>query len=123
MADHMRTIPPILVSVSLNALAQILLRLGARTSAAAEAQTGLMHFAGLIFQPAFLGGLACYAISLLVWTYVLSRVEVSFAYPFLGLGFVAVTFASALFLGESLSLARLGGTLLVGIGVVLIAQS
>ena len=53
----------------------------------------------------------------------LSRTEVSFAYPFLGLGFVLVSLAGWQFLGEAVTLQRFAGTLLVSVGVVVLATS
>jgi hypothetical protein len=80
----------ILLSVALNASAQIFLRLSARGGIGAAGE-GIVAFAiDLVTRPALIGGLACYGFSLLLWIYVLSRAEASYAYPFLGLGFVVV---------------------------------
>lgn len=112
----------ILLSVSLNAIAQILLRLGARSGFALEGGTLYQRALDAVLRPGLIGGFACYGLSILVWIYVLSRVEVSYAYPFLGLGFVLVVFASAAFLGEPLTSARLIGACLVAFGVFVIAR-
>jgi multidrug transporter EmrE-like cation transporter len=61
--------------------------------------------------------------AMLIWLVVLSRVEVSFAYAFLSLGFVLVTIAGWFFFGESLSVWRIGGIALVCGGLLCIAQS
>ncbi|MCS0503614.1 EamA family transporter [Ancylobacter mangrovi] len=111
----------ILASVALNALAQILLRLGARAGAAAE--PGPAGLLALAFQPSVLGGLACYAMSLLLWLYVLGRVEVSFAYPFLALGFVLVALAGWQWLGETMPPARMAGIGIILAGVLVLARS
>ncbi|MFG1412758.1 EamA family transporter [Xanthobacter sp. VTT E-85241] len=113
----------ILLSVALNASAQILLRWGARSGLGFEDGATLTNLLRVLVRPGIFGGLACYAISVAVWVYVLSRVEASFAYPFLGLGFVFVALASWQLLGEPLTPQRLGGTLLVGLGVVVLATS
>jgi drug/metabolite transporter (DMT)-like permease len=111
----------ILVSVALNAAAQIFLRAGAR--AGLQPVEGWMPLTVLevLLRPGIVGGLCCYAISIVVWIYVLSRAEASFAYPFLGLGFIVVCFSAWQFLGEPLTASRLAGTLLVSAGVVVIA--
>jgi len=112
----------ILTTVGLNAVAQILLRLGARSGIATE--RGLAAIAFDVFsRPAIVVGLACYGLSFISWVYVLSRAEASFAYPFLGLGFVVVAFAAWLFLGEVPSPRRIAATALIVAGVVLLAQS
>lgn len=112
---------PILASVGLNALAQILLRLGARTAAASEPEPAALL--ALAFQPPVLAGLACYGGSLLLWLYVLGRVEVSFAYPFLALGFVLVALAGWQWLGEPMPPARAAGIGIILAGVLVLARS
>ena len=53
---------------------------------------------------------------------VLSKVEVSFAYPFLSIGYVVTAFAGYWLLGESLSVMRIVGILVICIGVYLISR-
>jgi multidrug transporter EmrE-like cation transporter len=80
----------ILTGVLLNAVAQLLLKagtnaLGVITPTVANA----LPLAGAIAtNPHFLGGFACYGISVLVWILALSRVPVSIAYPMLSIGYV-----------------------------------
>jgi multidrug transporter EmrE-like cation transporter len=69
-----------------------------------------------------IGGLTLYFASAAVWLLVLARVDVSFAYPFVGLGFV-VTMLLAFFInGEVLSTAKVIGTLCIALGVAIMAQ-
>lgn len=112
----------ILASVGLNALAQIFLRLGAR-SAGAPAGEPVAAVVAMAVQPAVLAGLGCYGVSLLLWLYVLGRVEVSFAYPFLALGFVLVALAGWQWLGEPMPPARAAGIGIILAGVVVLARS
>jgi len=58
-----------------------------------------------------------------VWLLVLARVPVSQAYPFVGLGFVLVMLLGWALQGDVISPARLLGTLLISVGVVLVARS
>ncbi len=111
----------ILASVALNAAAQLFLRVGARGGFPGE--PGLMLVVQTALRPGILAGLACYALSILVWVYVLSRAEASFAYPFLGLGFVVVALAGWLFLGEALTPRRVAAILLIAAGVAVLAGS
>ncbi|MDY0884479.1 hypothetical protein ACFPL7_00150 [Dongia soli] len=112
----------ILASVSTNAAAQLLLRWAARDGLVPAQSWSPSSFLEFIFRPGIIGGLACYALSVVIWVMVLSRAEVSFAYPFLGLGFVLVTFASAFLLGEAISAQRLAGTALIVLGVAVLAR-
>ncbi len=107
-------------SVGLNAAAQLFLRLGMR-SGLPSGKPALVLILDVALRPGVVGGLACYAVSLVLWLLVLSRTEASFAYPFLGLGFVIVAVASFLWLGESFTLRKVAGTLIIAAGVAVMA--
>ena len=49
-------------------------------------------------------GLLCYVVSVAVWLLVLSRVEVSFAYPLLSVGYIVNAVAGYYLFQENLSL-------------------
>ncbi|HEU4459240.1 MAG TPA: SMR family transporter [Methylibium sp.] len=119
------TLGLILVSVAMSSGAQVLLKtgMGHRKATASESVNALMHgVLNAAFSPWVLGGLALYFASTVVWLAVLSRTPVSTAYPFVGLGFVMTMLLGWALLHESLSPAKLVGTLLVVAGVALIAQ-
>jgi multidrug transporter EmrE-like cation transporter len=117
------TLALILASVTLNASAQILLRLGARSGIDVGDRGVAAVVLDVLGRPAVLAGLACYGLSVVTWITVLSRAEASFAYPFLGLGFVLVALAGWLVLGEVPTPSRLAATALIVSGVVLLARS
>jgi multidrug transporter EmrE-like cation transporter len=115
----------IFTGVFLNALAQLLLKAGTNA-------VGHFHFATeniipvgwkLATQPAILGGMACYGVSLVVWIMALSRVEVSVAYPMLSVGYVLNAIAAWYFFGEAVSATRLIGIGVIIIGVYIVARS
>ena len=119
------TLTFILASVSLSVIAQLLLKHGMSNQAVQSALssgdligTGLQVFSNI----SVLGGLAAYASSAVVWLLVLSKVDVSKAYPFVGLGFVATMLFAYWFLSEPLTLHKIIGTLLVAAGVLLISS-
>ena len=112
----------ILASVSLNAAAQIALRAGARHMPLAGASiVGTMMAAAQ--RPGIWLGLGFYVVSLCLWIIVLSRTEASFAYPFLGLGFVIVALVGFVFLGETLSAQKLAGIGIIALGIAVLAGS
>lgn len=67
------------------------------------------------FVSAFLASLA--------WMAAMTRFDLGYAYPFMSLAFIIVMFFGVLFLDEQLALGKLLGTLLVMVGLVLIARS
>ena len=113
----------ILLSVSLNASAQIFLRLGAKGAFAGAGASGIIGLVETVFRWPILAGLACYGLSLVTWVFVLSRAEASYAYPFLGLGFVLVAAIGWLFLDENLTPQRMLAILMIAGGVVLLAST
>jgi multidrug transporter EmrE-like cation transporter len=121
----MRNILLILASVSLNAAAQVLMRggmlkageIGAGAAALFKALPGM---AGNVFLWL---SLLCYDVGIIGWMVVLSRVEVSFAYPFLSVGYILSAVIGYFFLGESVTSVRIAGIEVICIGVFLIARS
>jgi drug/metabolite transporter (DMT)-like permease len=76
----------------------------------------------LMFTPVIFFGLCLYAIGAFLWMVVLSRVNLSFAYPFVALNFVFVLAGSALFLHEQIPVNRFIGVALIIIGVLFISR-
>lgn len=113
----------ILASVSLSALAQLALKIG--TTAAASGRSAGMggEIGGLVQSPMIIVGLGLYGVGALLWLFVLGRAPLSLAYPFVGMGFILTMLAGAFWLDESVSLARIVGTLLIATGCVLVARS
>jgi multidrug transporter EmrE-like cation transporter len=116
----------ILLSVTLSASAQVVLKSGMSDPSVQRALTApslTSVIAAIVGTPRVLAGILLYVAGAAVWVLVLARVEVSFAYPFVGLGCVLTMLGGWLLLGESLTIARGLGTILVASGVVLIARS
>jgi len=68
-------------------------------------------------------GFLFYIISTFIWLSVLSRVQLSFAYPLISFGYVLTVFFSWLLLNESVSLIRWLGVMVICCGVFLISRS
>lgn len=77
----------------------------------------------MLTSPALLLGLACYAGGTFFWIIALSKVDLSYAYPMLSIGYVLVFFLSWWLFGEAVSPIRLLGTIVVCVGVYLISIS
>ncbi len=98
MTPQLKAIPLIIAGVLLNAFAQICLKKGLVNGMSWDTAALLR----LMFTPWILAGLACYAVSVLVWMKALSLVDASYAYPFLALGFLANALLARGFLGEAI---------------------
>src|ERR1700724_2044893 len=98
-------------SISLNACAQIALR---KTMLAVgslpDSLQGVLAFAFAILTNSwFILGMTCYAVSISSWLIVLSKTEVSAAYPLLSIGYVITAIVAALFLGAHVILESIAG--------------
>lgn len=121
----LRFLPAVLFSVALNASAQLFLRKGlanlsismpAGIREAVETLIAVLNW-GVVL------GLLCYAFSVLTWMYVLSKVQVSIAYPFLSIGYVIVLFGGFFFFREPITAIKCVGIALICAGVVLISKA
>jgi drug/metabolite transporter (DMT)-like permease len=82
--------------------------------------TLLPTFIRIFTQPlVFLGFVFIFGGSLF-WLAVLSKWDLSLAYPLLSISYIASLFVGALFLGEQITLLRMIGVLVVVVGVVLL---
>ena len=70
-----------------------------------------------------LAGVLLYAASAIVWLTVLSKVDVSFAYPLISLGYILTAFLARIYFNESISAIRWLGILLIIGGVFLVTRS
>ena len=94
----MKYIVFILFTVLTNAAAQLMLKQGMISLGPVSftADTMIARIFQILFNPWVFAGLATFVISMASHLYVLSKVELSFAYPFLSLAYVAVAVFPAL---------------------------
>ncbi len=120
-----RYLPLIFTGVLLNAMAQLALKQGMR-------QIGHFDFTPSMLIPIgwkigtngyVIFGLTCYVVSVVVWLLALSRVEVSFAYPMLSVGYIVTAVAAFYFFGEALTPIRVAGIAVIIFGVFLISRT
>lgn len=119
------TFPLIIAGVLLNTAAQLLLKAGAnRLNQFQFVWEKLSSLpVALLQNPPILIGLLLYVFSVAIWLLVLTKIEVSVAYPLVSLGYIINAIMAYYFFGESLSLMRFAGILVILIGVFLVARS
>lgn len=115
----------ILISVLAGALGQVLLKKG--MGSIGPLTLGAHDLFGTLLRmgtnPFVLGGLMIYVCSTVFWLAALSRVDLSFAYPFVSLSYILMLVASWQLFGENITLLRLAGSFVVLLGVFLISRS
>jgi len=114
----------VLIGVLLNAGAQLLIKAGTNSlgTLIVAGNNPIQSVFRIVFQPYIFGGLLSYVVSVAVWILVLSRVQVSVAYPMLSIGYVVNAFLGYLLFKESLTVPKLVGIFIICVGVVLIAR-
>ena len=116
-----------LFCVLLSASAQIALKRGVSSGpvqALLKSHAPLPEFIlHAVFAPLVILGLALYVASTLLWLLVLAKADVSYAYPFVSLGFVIITLYSHYMMTEPLSALKMSGIALITVGVVCVARS
>ena len=115
----------ILISVLAGAIGQILLKkgmgsMGPLTLTASQLGATLWRIGT---NPFVIIGLVIYVGGTVFWLTALSRVDLSYAYPFASLSYVVMLAASWLLFSENITSLRLLGTLVICVGVFLISRS
>ena len=120
----MKFLPFILFTVLTNAAAQVMLKQGMITLGpiSFDGVNPILRILQIVFSPWIFLGLATFVISMASHLYVLSKVELSFAYPFLSLAYVAVAIFAYFVFREDLNAWRIAGIAFICVGTVLIAQ-
>lgn len=117
------TVLLIVTSVFLNACAQLLLSVNLKDKLQFNTASPIDSAIAIILNPGVIAAMAVYGVSIVMWMFVLSKTDVSLAYPFLGLGFAFVAIFSFMFLNEPLGVQKALGILVVSIGIILLARS
>lgn len=113
----------ILSSVLLNCFAQLLIRKGMLQIGEISVFQMFDNLFKLISNFWLWTALFFYGISLILWIVVLSKMEVSYAYPFFSIGYVVSALIGVLWFQEILTLTRIIGIAIISIGVFLISRS
>ena len=121
----MHIITLILLSVFLNSSAQISMKKGMMI--VGEITGGVQGFVAVL--PNMITNIylwisaICYMMSIVLWLVVLSKTDVSYAYPFLSIGYVLSVIVGYFAFHEAVTSIRVIGIAVICVGVVLISRS
>ena len=121
----MNTLAVAIFSIVLSVMAQFSLKAGMSSVEVKAAMTQSFGWSTpmtVLTNGFVIGGFLLYGLGAIVWLGVLSKWDVSKAYPLVGLGFV-FTMLVGLMLGEQVSAPRAAGVALICTGVFLVARS
>ncbi|NEZ46107.1 transporter [Clostridium niameyense] len=114
----------ILTSVFLGALGQVLVKYGAvNLDLNFTGKYLIQSILSILKNLPVMLGIISYGISFLLWIKVLSKVELSYAYPMVSLGYVLVMIFSYFLFKENITPLRILGIACIILGVILVAKS
>ena len=107
-----------------NTLSNLLIKTGAgKIGSLPSSIIGAISFVGKLATNWFLvGGLALYGMGFVLWTLILSKVQLSTAAPIMSLGYVFIMIFSYFMFNESITGAKVAGVISILLGVVLITR-
>ncbi len=105
----------ILITVSFTVTGQILMKKGMPLS-------GNLSIRSIFASPILITGALCYVAGFFSWLQVLNILPLSIAMPSSSISFILIIFASAVFLGEPLTVLKLIGASLIFGGVLIISR-
>ena len=121
----MKNLLLILMCVALGVGGQLLLKYGMSSSGdqVDEVREVIPRLLKAAMNPVVITGFLLYGLSAALWLILLTRVDLSFAYPMLSLGYVLVVFLARALFNEQVTFVRFLGTLVVCLGVFLISRT
>ena len=108
----------LILSITLNACAQLFIRAGVKNK---EISFNLDIIFEIIKSMPVWYGMTCYAISIFLWIYVLSKIQVSLAYPFQALGYILGSFLAWYILDEKINNTNLLGLFFIFVGIIILS--
>ena len=115
----------VVLSILIGATGQMCLKAGMAQVGRIGAEQALRPVETLVkifTQPLILTALPLYAAGFIIWAVVLSRLNLSFAYPLFALNYVIIPVLSWRILGEEISWSQWAGILTICVGTVLVVR-
>ncbi|HWL24587.1 MAG TPA: SMR family transporter [Ureibacillus sp.] len=112
----------ILLSVFLGSFGQIILKFGANKlgNLSLAWNTIFIDIFRIVKVPEILIGLVLFGSSFLLWIKVLTKSDLSYAYPMVGLGYINVVVFSYILFNEQFTFMKVLGVVLIVLGVVVL---
>lgn len=105
----------IVLAIMMNVYGQLIMKWQVSS---VEINGDLWDYVFFLFRPWVVSGFCAVFGGALLWLYALSKVDLSMAYPIMGLSFVFILFGSWVFFEEPLTATKIIGNLIIVLGVV-----
>ena len=114
----------LLLSIFVGACGQLFMKMGTKSLGGVSFHAGLIPGLIDIFTcPYIICGLLCAGIGVLLWLTVISKLELSFAYPVVALSYVLILLFGKFVFDERIATVRVLGIVCIMVGVVMISRT
>ncbi|RXJ02944.1 transporter [Anaerobacillus alkaliphilus] len=112
----------IIVSVLLGSIGQVILKIGANKlgTLALHPQTLITDLIRMVRVPEIIIGLLFFGSSFVLWVKVLTKFDLSYAYPMVSLGYINVVVLSYFLFKEPFTTAKIAGIAFIIVGVIIL---
>ena len=111
------------ISISLAIVGQLMMKQGMMMFGQFPVSKLLVNLLPIIFQPFVFIGLICFCVSSMFWLTVLSRIDLSLAYPMVSVAYIVTAIFAYFVFKENITLIRWIGILTICLGVFLVSRS
>jgi len=119
----MKNLMLIFTAVLMGAAGQLLIKKGMMVYGAVDATRIWSQLIRVLTVPYIIIGLVAFFGSFILWLSVISRNEISYAYPMVSISYILILAVSAFWFNEAVTLVRVIGVLLICLGVFAIART
>jgi len=113
----------IMTAICFSVTGELLLKSGMNRIGVLSFSNLLPTLGRIVTHPRTLGGFGFFGLGAIFWLAAISRVNLSWAYPMLAVGYILILIFSAVILKEHVSLVRWAGALVICLGIVLVFRS
>jgi len=116
----------ILLSIALGVVSQLIVKWKMSSVSLDTAETfigKLMIAVNMLLDPFIILAMIFTFLAGLIWMMAMTKVELSYAYPFTSLGFILVLVFSAYFFQENMTNEKILGSILIMIGIIISGRS
>lgn len=111
------------ISISLAIVGQLMMKHGMMMFGQFPVTHLLSNLLPMVFQPYVFIGIMCFGISSIFWLVVLSRIDLSMAYPLVSIAYIVTAIFSYYVFKENISIIRWIGIITICLGVFLVSRS
>ncbi len=119
----MKNLVMILATVILNTAGQFMMKAGINKIGKIGLDNIVEAFQKVVTSWYVIGGFTSYALSAVLWILILSRAELSWAFPMVSLSYVITALLAPYLLNEAFSIQRFAGILVICAGVFLVSRT